>query len=198
MPAPAGALLEQLTRDAAATAAARVTDARAECTRLREDASRAHAAQLAEAIAAREAEAAGALDRARSDTAQRVRLDTLLARDAALDRIFAAAATQLRALDDHPALGDVVGRAIVEALGCVPEDGAIVRCAPRVAEAVRPVLAALGVTVAVTDDAAVPLGAYISSADGTIVVDATFARRLDRDRRALAIVVAHRLEAPST
>ena len=187
---PAALLLAQLRRDADATAAARIDAAGAEATRVRAEAVEQSAQHRAARIAAREL--------ASADAAQRVRHETLTARAAALDTIFSAAAQQLPALVAHPGMGAVVSRAIADALACVPGDDAIVRCSRAVASAMDGSLDAVGIRAdRVTIDDAVPVGAIVTSADGRIVADVTFARRLERDRRALAIPVARRLAGES-
>ncbi len=195
---PAALLLAQLRRDADATAAARIDAAGAEATRVRAEAVEQSAQHRAARIAERESAAVAARELASADAAQRVRHETLTARAAALDTIFSAAAQQLPALVAHPGMGAVVSRAIADALACVPGDDAIVRCSRAVASAMDGSLDAVGIRAdRVTIDDAVPVGAIVTSADGRIVADVTFARRLERDRRALAIPVARRLAGES-
>ncbi len=197
MAAPASPLLDQLRRNALAEAAAHVEAAHVEGERVRAAAALEAAVHHAEVVAARESDVAVAFALATAEAAQQVRFNTLTARAEALDRIFAAAAAQLPAFADHPDLGAVVGRSIVQALRCVPAKGAVVRCNRAVADAVAPLLDALGVLpeLVVVDDT-VPLGVRVASADGGVLVDATFARRLERDRAALAIAVAQQLTGP--
>lgn len=191
---PAALLLAQLRREADATATARIDAAGAEASRMRTEAVEQVAQHRTARIAEREAAAVAALELASADAAQRVRHETLTARAAALDKVFSAAAERLPALDVHAGLGAVVSRAIADALACVPGDDAIVRCSRAVADAMGGSLTALGVRAAqLTIDDSVAVGAIVTSADGRIVADVTFARRLERDRRGLAIVVARRL-----
>src|ERR1019366_2644842 len=106
MPAHAGPLLDQIRRDAAAAAAARVAAAHAEAERLDAETAARVVHRRAAAIADRERAGASALEAARAETSQRVSRETLSSRAAALDRIFAAALLQMQALAAHPRLGD--------------------------------------------------------------------------------------------
>jgi vacuolar-type H+-ATPase subunit E/Vma4 len=196
MPAHAGPLLEQIRGDATAAADARIAAARAEAERLDTETMARLAHRRATAVTDRERSGASALEATRAETSQRVSRETLASRAAALDRIFAAALLQLQALAAHPRLGAVLGPALADALTYLPDGPVTVRCAPVVAGAVRAALAELGRdTMTVREDDGVPLGAIVESADGAIAVDATFLRRLARERPRLAITMARQLEA---
>jgi vacuolar-type H+-ATPase subunit E/Vma4 len=198
MPAHAGPLLEQIRGDATAAADARIAAARAEAVRLDAETMARLAHRRATAVADRERAGASALEATRAETSQRVSRETLASRAAALDRIFAAALLQLQALAAHPRLGAVLGRALADALTYLPDGPVTVRCAPDVAGAVRAALAELGRdTITVREEDGVPLGAIVESADGAIAVDATFLRRLARERPRLAITITRQLEATS-
>lgn len=198
MPDHAGPLLEQIRRDAAAAADARVAAARVEAERLDAESTARVLHRRAAAVADHERSSASALEATRAETSQRVSRETLASRAAALDRIFAAAVLQMQALATHPRLGAVLGRALADALTYLPDGPVTVRCAPDVAGVVRVVAAELDHgTITVREDKDVPLGAIVESADGAIAVDATFLRRLVRERPRLAITMTRQLEATS-
>jgi vacuolar-type H+-ATPase subunit E/Vma4 len=196
MPAHAGPLLEQIRRDAAAAADARAAAARAEAERMDAETMARMAHRRGAAITDRERSNVSALETTRAETSQRVRRETLASRAAALDRIFAAALLQLPALTSHPRLGAVLGPALADALTYLPDGAVTVRCPPEVAGTVRAALAELGRdAITVREDGGVPLGAIVESADGAMAVDATFLRRLARERPRLAIAITRQLEA---
>jgi len=198
MAARTGPLLDQILRDAAASAEARIGAARAEAERVTSAASEHAGRRRRAAIADRERELTGAFEATRAETSQRVGRETLGARAAALDRIFAAAAAQLPSLTSHPRLGDVLGAALMDALSYLPDGPATVRCPSVVADAVRSGLAAAGrAGTTVRADDTVALGAIVESADGAVAVDVTFATRLVRARPRLAIAIAQTLAGTS-
>ncbi|MFI5310908.1 MAG: hypothetical protein ACHQQ3_06715 [Gemmatimonadales bacterium] len=197
MAAHAGPLLEQIRRDSASAADARIAAARADAERLDVETAARLAHRRAAAVADRERSGAAALEATRAETTQRVSRETLASRAAALDRIFATALVQMQALAAHPRLGAALGRALADALTYLPDGPVTVRCAPDAAGAVRAALPGLSRdTITVREDASVPLGAIVESADGVIAVDGTFLRRLARERPRLAIAIARQLEAP--
>jgi vacuolar-type H+-ATPase subunit E/Vma4 len=201
MPDHAGPLLDQIRRDAAAAAEARVASARQDAARLDTESTARLEHRRASAVEDRERSRVAALEAARAETSQRVSRETLSSRAAALDRVFAAALLQMQALAAHPRLGAVLGRALADALTYLPDGPVTVRCARDVAVAVRAAVAGVaGVgrdTITVREDDGVPLGAIVEAADGTIAVDATFVRRLARERPRLAITIARQMEATS-
>lgn len=195
MAAQAGPLLDQILRAGVAAANARVTTARAEADQTIGKARERTVRTRNTALAERERAHAGALEAARAEATQRVARDTLGARAAALDRIFAAATTQLPALATHPRLAEVLGPALADALTYVPDGPVVVRCAGAVAGVVRAGIAASGRDAAVRVGETVALGAIVESADGAVSVDVTFATRLARARARLAITIAKTLVA---
>ncbi|MFI5310995.1 MAG: V-type ATP synthase subunit E family protein [Gemmatimonadales bacterium] len=199
MPAQAGPLLEQIRRDAAASAEARVTTARAEAERTRSEARERSGRNRALALAARERALAGALDAARAEASQRVSRETLASRAAALDRIFTAAAALLQTLAADPRLGAALGKVIADALTYLPDGPATVRAPAPVVAAVRGILTASGRdAVAVRVDDSVALGAIVESTDGAVAIDVTFARQLERARKRLSIAIMRKLEPAPT
>jgi vacuolar-type H+-ATPase subunit E/Vma4 len=190
----AGPLLEQIRATAQAKSAAQVAGAVAEAERIRGEA-RARAARLrAAALAAHERQAAAALARTEAETSQRVGHATLTARAEALDRVFVAAGRRFEALATHAALGDLLTRAIGEAVTYVPDGAVTVRCTPGIAATVKRALASLGREGdTIIPDEHTPIGVIVESGDGRVAVDATFARRLQRDRPRLSTVLARHL-----
>jgi vacuolar-type H+-ATPase subunit E/Vma4 len=135
------------------------------------------------------------LARARGLAEQEARTRTLPARAAALDRIFARARERIEARAGHPELAGVIESLVTDALAYLPPGGVSVRCAPAIAQAAAAALRAAGRDDGrVVADPTVPLGVLVESDDGRVTVDATFARRLDRERATLAAGLATALE----
>lgn len=195
MQANVGPMLDQLRRDAAKAAAERVGTAGREANGLRAIMQEEAAARWTAGMAAQELAAAVALEAARVTTAQRLEPDILAARAEALDRIFVHAAVHMETLAAHPRLGEVLGRAIADALTYLPDGPVTVRCCRSAAQTVRAALRALGrETDSIREDPTVALGAIVESADGGIAVDVTLARLLARRRRQLSIVLNQRIQ----
>jgi vacuolar-type H+-ATPase subunit E/Vma4 len=194
MPGTAGPLLEQIRSSAVASAADIVTRARADAELVREDARKQAERRRTAAVAARARTAAEALSRTRAETAVRVGRDTLAARAAALDRIFAAAAGRFASLATHPALGAILAETLSDGFTYVPDGAVTVRCPTAIAGRVREALGAItrsGVTLLADD--AMPFGVRIEAADGSFTADGTFARRMARERSRLSAILANRL-----
>jgi len=194
METPAGPLLEQIRSAGAASAAATVQAARAEAERIRADAQEYAARHRAATLAAHERHATAALARIGAETTQRVGLATLTARAEALERVFTAAGRRLATLATHPALDELLARAIAEAITYLPAGKVTIRCAGAVAGRVPGALEAIGrAGDTVLTDERIPIGVVIESGDGTVAVNATFARRLEREWPRLATEFARRL-----
>jgi vacuolar-type H+-ATPase subunit E/Vma4 len=189
-------LLDALHLKAEAETQARRTMAAAEAARIATDADAHLARHVAAAMAERTTALAALEEAARADCMQRVTRDTLTARAEALDRVFAAAAAQIEARRTHAGLEAALETMISDALSYLPDGPAQLRCTPGAAAAVRCAVARLGRDgLVVREDDTVALGVLAESEGGSIVVDATFARRLARERPRLAITVASQLEA---
>jgi vacuolar-type H+-ATPase subunit E/Vma4 len=195
---PSTALLEQLRRDARAASEQRLAAARAETLQLR-SASDERLAQLRIAeLAARARTHAAALDRARSDARTRTAREWLVARAEALDQVFVAAHESLAARSRDPRFVVAVAGIARDALPYLPPGDASARCATLLAPAVRSVLesqASGRPALRVIEDDAVATGVVLETADRSLAIDATFARRLARERPRLAIEVARQLES---
>ncbi|HEU5169276.1 MAG TPA: hypothetical protein VFU46_01990 [Gemmatimonadales bacterium] len=165
-------LLDTLERDAEGRAAARMAAARAEADRLtaeaRERLERRRAAALAEREGELWAAAASEIELARREAVREV----LLAREAALERVFARARELLAARAADPALAPEWDRDAADALTFLGGREAVTRRPPEVA------------------------GVRVAALDGSIVIDGTLEGRLERLRSRLAIEVARRLETP--
>ncbi|MGZ3543497.1 MAG: V-type ATP synthase subunit E family protein [Gemmatimonadaceae bacterium] len=191
-------LLEQLRRDARAASEQSIAAARAEALRLR-NASDERLAQLRTAeLAARALTHAAALDRARSDARTRTAREWLTARAEALDQVFVAAHETLASRSGEPRFLAAVAGIVRDALAYLPPGDASARCAASLADAVRTVVDSQESgrpAVRVMEDNAIATGVVLETADGSLVIDATFARRLSRERARLAIEVARQLES---
>jgi vacuolar-type H+-ATPase subunit E/Vma4 len=195
---PSTALLEQLRRDARAASEQRIAAARAEALQLR-SASDKRLAQLRTAeMAARARTHTAALDRARADARTRTAREWLVARAEALDQVFVAAHETLAARSGDPRFVVAVAGIARDALPYLPPGEASARCATSLAPAVRSVLESLAPgrpALRVIEDDAVATGVVLETADRSLAIDATFARRLARERPRLAIEVARQLES---
>jgi vacuolar-type H+-ATPase subunit E/Vma4 len=184
-----------LQRNADAEAEVRRTAAASEAARIRSDAD----ARLDRHVAAATAEKLSALstleEATRAAALQRVARDTMTARAEALDRVFAAAAARIETRRTHAGLAAALAVMIPDALSYLPDGPAQLRCSAAAAAAVRGAIAGLARDgLAVAEDDTVPLGVMAETADRSIIVDATFVRRLTRERPRLAIEVANQLE----
>lgn len=195
MSGEAGVLLARLRADADAAIEARANAARAEAEALRrearEEAARRRDAMLAQHVRDAERDDALASDEARG----RAWRALLVARADALDRIFAATASALNAQPSSPALRKRLAEQLTLALGYVPTGDAVVRAPAPAIDAVRAAVAGSGrAGLSVVPDDSVPLGLVVETPDRTFVVDATFARALERDRARLAIALVREVE----
>ncbi|HEU4977951.1 MAG TPA: V-type ATP synthase subunit E family protein [Solirubrobacteraceae bacterium] len=196
MTAPAGPLLEQLRRDADAAIAARHADARAEAERVTAGADAERARRRATLLGEREHALAMRREAELAAVTQATVRGVLDARDAFLDRAFAAAEARLAALARAPDLAGRLRSPLAEALPFVDPAELRVRCAPALRPAVADALAAAGAPGApIMEDELVPVGAMLEDAAGRLRVDATFAARLHRLRPELAIEAVRLVEA---
>jgi len=194
---PSTALLEQLRSDARAASEQHIAAARAEALRLRNASDELSAQRRAAQLATRESAHSAALDRARSDARTRTAREWLAARAEALDQVFVAAQETLAARSGDSRFLAAVAGITRDALPYLPPGDASARCATSLAPAVRAVLESQAPgrpELHVIEDDAVATGVVLETADRSLAIDATFARRLARERPRLAIEVAHQLE----
>lgn len=197
--APSTALFEQLRRDAREASEQRIAAARAEALRLSNASDERLAQERAAQLAARERAHSAALDRAQSDARTRTAREWLAARAEALDQVFVAAHETLAARSADPRFIAAVAAIARDALSYLPPGDASARCATALAPAVRDMLESRATgrpELRVIEDDAVATGVVLETADGSLAIDATFARHLARERPRLAIEVAQRLEPP--
>lgn len=195
---PSTALLEQLRRDARAASEQRLAAARAEALRLRNASDEQLAQRRTAQLAARERVHSAALDRARSEARTRTAREWLAARAEALDKVFVAAHETLAARSGDPRFVVAVAGIARDALPYLPPGDASARCATSLAPAVRTALQSQAPgqpALRVIEDDAVATGVVLETADRSLAIDATFARRLSRERPRLAIEVARQLES---
>ncbi|HET7190213.1 MAG TPA: V-type ATP synthase subunit E family protein [Gemmatimonadaceae bacterium] len=166
--------------------------------RLRNDSDERLAQLRTAGLAARERAHTAALDRARSDARTRTAREWLVARAEALDQVFGAANETLAARSADPGFVVAVAGITRDALLYLPPGDASARCATSLAPAVRTVLESQAPgrpALRVIEDDAVATGVVLETADRSLAIDATFARRLARERPRLAIEVARQLES---
>lgn len=198
MAADTAPLLEQIRSAGSAAADAKLAAARAEADAIRARARDAATQRRDAALAERGRAAAAALERTRADATAQANRSTLGARSDALDQVFSAAEQSFASLVLGVALRELLAAWARDALTYIPEGKAAVRCAASDADEARAALSAIGRDdVTVTTDESVPAGAVVESADGSVAVDCTFARRLRRERARLSIVVMSQLTVPS-
>jgi vacuolar-type H+-ATPase subunit E/Vma4 len=190
-------LLDELRHNAAQEAQGARDRASREAAEIREAAA-AVAGQQAEAARTAAAQAAAHdMSVAEADALRRMNERLLPARAAALGRIFARALVHVEARATHPGLGDAIAALTHDALAYLPTGAVRARCPLACTDAVRRALDHAGCSDAtVIGDPSVPVGVMVMSSDGTIEVDATFARRLARERAVLATEIARQLLEP--
>ena len=109
--------------------------------------------------------------------------------------MFTAASTRIEERQGHSGLATALGTMIAEALTYLPDGPAQVRCSRESVPTVRQAVASLEREgLRVSEDDTVSLGVVAESGDGAIVVNATFARRLARERPRLAIEIMGQLD----
>jgi vacuolar-type H+-ATPase subunit E/Vma4 len=189
-------LLDSLARDVEGEARASLDAARVEAARIRADADVRAARRCAEALAARDTELRVHIDSARARARREARIATLRARDAFLERTFAAAEAELPGALDAPAYAAALPGLIAEALAFFPGVPAIVRCRTGLASRVSVPTESLGAIRLAMDDS-VPEGVIVEAEDGSATVNNTLVERLRRRRPVLSIELLARLrEAP--
>lgn len=191
-------LLDDLRRKAAAETDAVRASAQAEAEQVRQS---ARAAAEARATAERQRAARAEAEQsavAHADAQRRANERLLPARAAALERVFLRATARIESRANDPRLGEALAPLVRDALGYLSEGAIRARCASPVVQLVQQTIAAAGRTDAsVSADPAVPLGAIVELADGSVAVDATFAQRLAKERPVLAAELAARLQEPA-
>lgn len=189
-------LIRSLEEDARRKAASVLREARAEAARSRREAEEEVARRVERFLAERERklreDLAAELAGARRDARARV----LEARAELLDRVFRAAGERLPAAADTSAYRESLPSRLGAAIRYVDPDEAVVRCPPALEGAVREALeeAGAGATARIETDPEMPAGFAVVREDGSVRVDDTLVRRLERGRETLAIAVVERVE----
>lgn len=184
-------LLDALRTRAADEAAASRAAAAAEVERIHAAAQATAERGAAAAMARANADVARERSLTEAAAAQRSRERTLPARAAAIERIFARARDRIEARATRPDFPQALDALVRDALTYLPDEGVRVRCRPDIAVHVsRAVRAAGRPDATVIGDPSVPLGVVAESRDGRVSVDATFVRRLERDRATFAARLA--------
>lgn len=151
---------------------------------------------------ARERELQRELDAAVAEARHAANAATLTARERLLGRVFAESLRGIPALTEDPRLLDTLAGRFADAREYVGDAEIAVRCSPALVAALKRIAdrTARGVTVEVSAD--VGTGFVLETADGSLTVDATLERALERHRREIAARLLTRLEelepCPST
>ena len=180
------ALLQVITEDGDAEAQRVVEAAQAEANAIRAAADARAEARSADAYATRDAVLRLVLEAKRSLALTRSRAQVLNARAGFVDRIFAAAESELPGVLEKSASADALVGLCLEALEYFPPGGARVRVRAGLAQPLSGV--ALGGAAIVIDET-VPEGVIVESADGSSRVDNTLVARLRRRHVDLAIAL---------
>jgi vacuolar-type H+-ATPase subunit E/Vma4 len=178
-------LLEALGSEAARDVQQVTEAARAEAAQVRAAAEARVAQRQSAALAARESELRAAADARRATAMREARARRLQARDAFLERVFAAAASQLPGTLETPAHAAALLRLAHEALEFMPRD-AVVRCRPSLVSRFTASAVALGTARVVSDDS-VREGVVVADNEGRVMIDNTLDHRLRWMRPLLAI-----------
>jgi vacuolar-type H+-ATPase subunit E/Vma4 len=192
-PSHAAPLLAELSARAMAEAEAARATARAEADRIVRDA-RAQATREADrARAALDAELARENAQRAADANRHAQARLLPERAAAAERVMRAALERIEAWD-ATAVGGALDVLVGRAVAYLPDGGLRARCRASLVAVVTRALSHAGrAGVDVMPDDTVPVGAILETTDGTVVVDATFAGLLARDRRAIIAGLAGKL-----
>ena len=170
-------LLAALERDATRTAEQRVEAAEVEATRLR-SAARAKADALrADKLQAQEKRLREEIERVLLVERRRLRAEMLHRRKALLDQVLATVEAKLPAATLDPANRSGLGRDLDRALTYVNGVPAVVRAPPDLVGWARDALDGRS-GIAVQADPAITTGMTVTTADGSVVIDATLATRL--------------------
>jgi vacuolar-type H+-ATPase subunit E/Vma4 len=125
--------------------------------------------------------------------------DVLTARADAIAQVLQAAPRLAPQLAAHPGIAAFLEADVKAAIGYLPDGPFTVRCPPSLADAAQHAVAAAGEARGlVRADPEAPFGLILSSEDGSVAVDATIARRIERAAPRLAIAVAQWLLEPAT
>ncbi len=182
---PLDQLLAALQRDARAAADAITADAAREAERIVAAADAEVAAQRDAATRAALARARAVADQSVSEAARAVRREVLVARDAMLERVFAAAVARLpEALGRADYLASLDAR-VAEALRCVGDAPAVVRASPQLEQPLRALRSAQP-RLSLEVDRDGNAGFVLIANDGSVTVEDTLQSRMRRDRPSLA------------
>ncbi len=186
-----------LRADLEAEGRARVDEIRRDTTRRIAELRARHEAEAerrrAEALRGPERELRDALARDLARARVAGEREVLGARQELLDRVFERAGALLEDALDEPAARHRVLLRAREALGLVPEGGAVIACSPGVADVLEGALE-LGTDLRIETRADLPTGFCVEAAGGALVIDATLEQLLELGRPTLAIEVLRRLE----
>lgn len=217
------ALIGSLEEDAREKAASILREARSEAARIRREAQEEAARGMDRFLAGRERELREAVAAEVAEARRESRARILEARSELLDRVFRAAEERLPEAADSAAYRRGLPSRLAAALGYLEPEGARVRCPPTLEGAVGEALEASGyrvragpvapggggevgdgpdaasgpgrgVTVRIEAEPGAPPGFVAVQADGSVRVDDTLSRRMERAREILAMAVVERIE----
>jgi vacuolar-type H+-ATPase subunit E/Vma4 len=120
----------------------------------------------------------------------------LQARNAFLERVFAAAIARLPGILEAPARTSALHQLVQEAVDYFPSTPAAIRCRRALADRLNGLGPSLG-TVSVVPDESVLEGVVVAAADGSLAVDNTLVGRLRWLRPMLSIELVSRFEGES-
>jgi vacuolar-type H+-ATPase subunit E/Vma4 len=189
-------LLATLGADADRAARQIEEDALAEAQRIRADAAARVRRRCDAALATRDAELRAATDAQRAMARRQTRAQMLQARDAFLDRVFAAVTARLPNILEAPSRADALRRLVQEAAGYFPSTPAVIRCRRALADRLNGAGPSLG-AMSVVPDESVSEGVVVAAVDGSLAVDNTLIGRLRWLRPILSIELVSRFEGES-
>ncbi|MDH5804446.1 MAG: V-type ATP synthase subunit E [Gemmatimonadota bacterium] len=120
------------------------------------------------------------------------RRQVMMNRQEILEKVYADAEARLleHVLRSEPKQ-DLV-RDFEEAISCLPDRDARLRCIPEFADLLQDAAEAMGVDIEVDEKA--PVGVVVSAKDGSVVVDNSLSTRMKRRKADLAVAIAGALE----
>ncbi len=181
-----GELISRLERDAEARVGEVRAKAQAQAEALLAEAARATEAHRERELGVRRVERRARLDRELSEARQRAHAERLVGQHALLARVFAAARALIPEVAASPAYLEALPGHLAFALRYVEGMRVVVRCAPAFIAALQPVSDSRA-DVVLVEDATLPPGVLISSADDSVFIDDTLGARLTRAQPRLAI-----------
>ena len=180
------ALLATLEREAETEISRVLDDARARAAELIAAAEQRIALRREQTLEQRTATARAEHERALATTRAAARAQVLAAREALLDRVFDRVRAELPAVARSAAYRAGLARELKRLKAFAGDRSVTVRCSPALVPTLRNAVKSNG-RLAIRPDVRISAGFRMTTADGTLEIDATLENRLERLRPQLAL-----------